>query len=156
MDYFVIGDIHGCYDSFVSLLEHWNPNKERLILLGDLVDRERKSYDVIRLAMQLKSEHNAVILGGNHEELFLDWLDEPKDEGFYYDLGGRETVDSFFEENLTFQYAPEKLAKLIKDGFPNEVSFIRNLPSYFETEDYIFVHAGIYGKQPCRCQRVYS
>lgn len=143
MDYFVVGDIHGCYDSFVSLLEHWNQEKETLVLLGDLVDRGKKSYEVIQLAKKLKENHGAIILGGNHEDLFLDWLNEPNDENFYYDLGGRETVDSFFENNLTFQYSAEHLVKLLNEGFSDELAFIKSLPSYHETDDFIFVHAGI-------------
>lgn len=143
MKYFVVGDVHGCYDSLVALLEHWNPKTEQLILLGDLVDRGRKSLDVLHLAMRLKEEHGAIILGGNHEDLFLDWLNEPEDEGFYYDLGGRETIDSFFENNLTFQRSPEQLAKLIKEGFPDVVAFLKERPSFYETSHYIFVHAGI-------------
>lgn len=143
MNYFVVGDLHGCYDSFIALLEHWQPEKEQLILLGDLVDRGSKSLDVLLHAMHLKETHGAIVLGGNHEDLFLDWLDDPNDEGFYYDLGGRETVDSFFETNLTFHNEPAQLTKRITEDFPNVVSFVRNLPSYYETTDYIFVHAGI-------------
>lgn len=143
MDYFVVGDVHGCYDSFVSLLEQWDPKKEQLILLGDLVDRGKKSLDVLRYAMHLQDVHGAIILGGNHEELFVDWLNEPNDEGFYYDLGGRETVDSFFESNLSFRYTPVHIANRIKEEFPDVVEFLHTRPSYYETEAYIFVHAGV-------------
>lgn len=44
MKTFVIGDIHGCYDKFERLLEiiHGDFKKDRLILLGDYIDRGGK------------------------------------------------------------------------------------------------------------------
>ena len=43
MNLFVVGDIHGCYYTWRQLLLHWQPAQERLIQLGDLVDRGKYS-----------------------------------------------------------------------------------------------------------------
>ncbi|MDF9827880.1 serine/threonine protein phosphatase 1 [Ereboglobus sp. PH5-10] len=59
-----IGDIHGCHQEFSDLLALLNLAKDdRLILLGDLVNRGPDSCKVIDLARQ----HHATALLGNHE-----------------------------------------------------------------------------------------
>lgn len=144
MNHFVVGDVHGCFDKLQELLNiHWDKKEERLILLGDLVDRGKNSREVIQLMMKLKEEHNAIILKGNHEDLFLDWLSDPYELDYYYNIGGRETVDSFFEEKLSFQLAPHLLAERLRKEYPAEMEFLAGLPNYHEHENHIFVHAGV-------------
>jgi hypothetical protein len=59
-----IGDIHGCHLEFAELLARLElARDDRLILLGDLVNRGPDSNKVIALAR----EHHAVALMGNHE-----------------------------------------------------------------------------------------
>lgn len=67
----LIGDIHGCVDEFKELVHLVDYNKEtdRLILLGDLIDRGPDSAGVVRLARDL----NAECVIGNHEEKMLRW-----------------------------------------------------------------------------------
>ena len=65
-----IGDIHGCYAEFADLLHRINPTKDdRLVLLGDLINRGPDSHKVISLAR--KAHANALI--GNHELRFLKY-----------------------------------------------------------------------------------
>jgi serine/threonine protein phosphatase 1 len=64
-----IGDIHGCHQEFAELLERLALTKEdRLILLGDLINRGPDSCRVIDLARQA----HAISLLGNHELRFLN------------------------------------------------------------------------------------
>ncbi|MCP4441998.1 MAG: serine/threonine protein phosphatase [Aureispira sp.] len=64
----VIGDVHGCYNTFRKLLdEHWNPEEELLVQVGDLINKGKHSVKVVQLARQLEREHGAVFLLGNHE-----------------------------------------------------------------------------------------
>lgn len=59
-----IGDIHGCHVEFADLLAQLElAANDRLILLGDLINRGPDSLRVIDLAR----EHRAVALLGNHE-----------------------------------------------------------------------------------------
>ncbi len=63
-----IGDIHGCYQEFSELLALLQLKPaDRLILLGDLVNRGPDSIKVIDMAR----EHNAIALLGNHEDRLL-------------------------------------------------------------------------------------
>lgn len=70
----VVGDIHGCFDEFVELLEavNWKEKEDHLILVGDLVDRGPKSRAVVDWAMT----HNANIslIQGNHEAKHLRYF----------------------------------------------------------------------------------
>lgn len=64
-----IGDIHGCHQEFADLLSQLELRTEdRLILLGDLINRGPDSAKVLELAR----EHKAVALLGNHELRLLN------------------------------------------------------------------------------------
>jgi bis(5'-nucleosyl)-tetraphosphatase (symmetrical) len=60
-----VGDIHGCLQEFDDLLAHveFEKGKDRLVLVGDLLDRGPDSVGVVARAMEL----NADCVRGNHE-----------------------------------------------------------------------------------------
>jgi bis(5'-nucleosyl)-tetraphosphatase (symmetrical) len=64
---YAIGDIQGCFDEFQALLEHlaYNPVEDRLVLLGDLVNRGPKSLDMLRWAYA--ERHRLRLVLGNHD-----------------------------------------------------------------------------------------
>ena len=65
-----IGDIHGCHEEFAELLSLLELKADdRLILLGDLVNRGPDSHRVIELARA----HRAISLLGNHELRLLNY-----------------------------------------------------------------------------------
>jgi len=65
-----IGDIHGCHAEFAELLGRLAPTRDdRLVLLGDLVNRGPDSLKVIDLAR----ESGALSLLGNHELRLLNF-----------------------------------------------------------------------------------
>jgi hypothetical protein len=80
-----IGDVHGDFDDFVSLLQHtglidaqhhWTGNKATLVQVGDLLDRGPKPREVMDLLMALEKEApkaggRVVSLLGNHEMMNL-------------------------------------------------------------------------------------
>jgi hypothetical protein len=62
----VIGDLHGCHDEAVALLDRLQAtSSDRVIFAGDLVDRGPKPRECVELAMR----HECVL--GNHEEKHL-------------------------------------------------------------------------------------
>lgn len=70
----VIGDVHGCYAELLDLLDKLEPAKDdRLIFLGDLVNRGPDSHGVVSLVRSLP---NTVCLMGNHELRLLRYRDE--------------------------------------------------------------------------------
>ncbi len=97
---FVVSDIHGYYRTFVTLLSRlsYNPSSDRLILLGDYVDGGPASLEVVRLVQQLVKNANVHAIGGNHDDMFLNWLDDQDYLPSPYTLpknGGLQTIHSF-------------------------------------------------------------
>src|SRR5262245_4877430 len=72
-----IGDVHGCADELVALLEALGyridgagtspPQGRRAIFLGDLVNRGPGIVAVLRLVMAMVSAGRAECLAGNHD-----------------------------------------------------------------------------------------
>ena len=65
-NWWIIGDVHGCYDELVELLAKI-PLKDRLAFVGDFVDRGPKPKEVLNLVQELIESHRAVAVGGNHD-----------------------------------------------------------------------------------------
>lgn len=134
----VIGDIHGCRQELLHLLERVDadPFRDRLIFLGDYVDRGPDSRGVIEEILSLRRQFSQTItLKGNHEEVLLSFL-AGVDREFYLDIGGRETLSSYgcaepFDYDCSIN---------IPDSHQ---SFLYNLLPYWEDENYIYVHAGL-------------
>jgi diadenosine tetraphosphatase ApaH/serine/threonine PP2A family protein phosphatase len=62
----VIGDLHGCYDETVELLDRLAVTEsDRVVFAGDLVDRGPRRKECVELAMK----HESIL--GNHEEKHL-------------------------------------------------------------------------------------
>lgn len=140
-NYFVVGDIHGCYDQTLTLLKHWNSDNQRLVFLGDYIDRGAKCLETIKLVMKLHKEYGAIAIGGNHESLFLDWMNV-RDLGLYYRAGGINTILSFLNNNPS-TLDESSIIQEIKESIPEVINFIQFLPNYYETKDHLFIHAGV-------------
>lgn len=99
----IIGDIHGCYRELTELLEKVEFKKEtdRLISLGDLMDRGGQSYEVFDLFRYLKAEmgERCIIIKGNHEEMMLEATQSPIDRELWKRNGGGTTIKSFYPFN---------------------------------------------------------
>lgn len=132
MAIYAIGDIHGCYDKLTKLFGLL-PLKEEdeIVFLGDYIDRGPDSKKVIDFILKLESakKNKVVCLMGNHERMFLDFI-EGKNQDIFFANGGMATLKSY-SENGSF-YLP-----------PLHLHFFKNLKLYYETEKYLFVHAGI-------------
>ena len=69
---FILGDLHGTTDLLRALMEHvaFDPDKDRLFSVGDLIDRGEDSPG--GLALLLEPWFHAV--KGNHEDMMMDYL----------------------------------------------------------------------------------
>ena len=67
MSLYLIGDLQGCHDPLVRLLEKidFSPSRDRLYVLGDLVNRGPESGAVLRTLMRMGDAAHCVL--GNHD-----------------------------------------------------------------------------------------
>lgn len=143
-----IGDIHGRADLLERAL---NTLKERqIICVGDYVDRGDDSAGVLRL---LHARPNIVCLSGNHEEMMLNFIDEPEEYGNHWlRFGGVQTLASFgvFGVHEGSESAAMKLARdaLIEAFEAPVLSWLRTLPTYWQSGNVAVVHAGADPNQP--------
>lgn len=127
-----ISDIHGCFNTFKHLLNQVDLQKtDQLYLLGDYIDRGLYSKEVLDYILYLQGQdYNLYCLRGNHEQMMLNALTDPEKERLWRLNGGNTTLNSFgafMPRDIPVQY----------------YQFVQNLPFFYETKDYIFVHAGL-------------
>ena len=144
---FAIGDIHGCLDKLEELIGKIpaEPQKDQLVFLGDYIDRGKYSRDAVDFVISLKNIfRNIVYLMGNHERMFLNYLDGIEEE-LYLANGGRYTLQDY---GIAGTDSPVERKKKI----PGEhIRFYNSLLPYYESEKYLFVHAGLIpGLEPAK------
>ena len=138
---FAIGDVHGCAGKLATLLERLplDAQRDTLIFLGDLIDRGPGSMEVIETICRLQRQGVEVVgLIGNHEYLLRE-----------YQRSGDTLLLPYLRANgieatLT-SYGAASQRGLIDLSFmpPEHRAFLGTLRPYWETDDFIFVHAGI-------------
>ena len=129
---FAIGDIHGCFDSLRELIENRIAIRktDKLVFLGDYIDRGNQSREVIDYIIELKNkDFDIVALIGNHESMLLDALDNDIFLPEWFQNGGSETMRSFGINSL------KQLDQVYID-------FFKGLQFYYLLNDFLFVHAG--------------
>lgn len=69
---FFIGDVHGCLQELIILLDNLKlSDKDHIVFLGDLVNKGPDSLGVLNLVLKLKNTHTVTIIKGNHEDKLL-------------------------------------------------------------------------------------
>ncbi len=133
--FFAIGDIHGNLSHLEQIMEKirpsLDPQKDTLVFLGDYIDRGPDPKGVVDFILQVQEEFSEVVcLKGNHEDMLLDWVLNGRNYDLYLYNGGSSTIRSYSQEG-SFHLPPEHL------------DFFNTLRLYYETDRYIFVHAGL-------------
>jgi serine/threonine protein phosphatase 1 len=142
---FAIGDIHGCYDRLKSLMGKIpiDCSRDTLVFIGDYIDRGPHSVEVVDYLIQLKNRFPAVIfLKGNHEDM-LDKFINGSDRTTYLLNGGQQTLDSYLTKPVQSESFPIPL---------DHLDFFKSLRLFYETEEFIFVHAGLRPRLPLESQ----
>jgi bis(5'-nucleosyl)-tetraphosphatase (symmetrical) len=126
---FIVGDVHGCLQELKELLHVAGHRRgtDRLILLGDMIDRGPESAGVLRFAREV----NADCILGNHEEKHLRWR---RHERVLTATGKRNPMEPFPEVKLVTH------ASLAEEDW----SFLEGLPHYLDVAPgVVAVHAGL-------------
>jgi serine/threonine protein phosphatase 1 len=148
----VISDIHGCAAELDQLLQKTNAQPEEVIFLGDYVDSGPNSMGVLETVQEWCGQ-GATALLGNHDDLFLQWLEDREDIFYYGRVGGMATIYNCLtrlgEDNVEYSQlmnnlvVENKTKQTIKDSFQTQISFLQSLPLYKQEPGTLFVHAGI-------------
>lgn len=132
---YAVGDVHGCYTKLTNLLRHCRDHCEgkafRLVMLGDYVDRGRRSREVVDLLMRLQADapDDVICLRGNHEDLAL-MVAAGADSANWLTYGGDATLRS---------YGVEVAADIPRA----HIDWLSALPLSFQDAKRFFTHAGV-------------
>lgn len=129
---FVVGDIHGAHRALLQVIERSGFDREHdeLVSLGDVVDGWPDSYDCVEELLAL----DAVLVIGNHDQWFLDWMRSGRAEPAWVSQGGRATLESYgqwaasgvpYRHRLFFEEAkPYHTMGQITDRQPDDMLFV--------------------------------
>lgn len=151
---YAIGDIHGRDDLLKGIHDIIDSDRQRAsgdkksveIYVGDYVDRGPNSREVVDRLIDRNKLHNCHFVRGNHEVLFMRYLDGSLPLSAWKKCGGIPTIVSYgitsvstagsqSESHIQTQFR----AKIPK----NHIEFLRSTIPYCVAGDLLFVHAGI-------------
>lgn len=169
---YAMSDIHGCADKLIAKMSQVDfGGDNRVIFLGDYIDYGRCSFQVLKYIYELQKQYGGekvVVLKGNHEQMFLEWIDDFKNPcpsgpeelltfndwlrtDFEYNANTIRTFVS--EEQMSFlermsrtsslETTSREAVKLILLNHKRIVRWLSGLPCFYETDRQIFVHAGV-------------
>ena len=139
---FAIADIHGCKSLLVALFEQINPDPrhDSVIILGDFINRGPDSRGTIDLLLELRERYrNFIVLRGNHEQMFLDYL-AGLDRKLFPVVGGREMLINYGIDPVSDSDPVSDPAAWLPSSHR---SLLADLPTCYENEHGIYVHAGL-------------
>ena len=169
---YAMSDIHGCLAKLTEKMKPVDLSGDnKLLFLGDYIDYGPESCQVLHFIYELQQKHGAekvIALKGNHEAMLLEFIDD-----YYPTLSERDDECYVFNDWLRtdFEHGGNTIRTFITDyqmGFLDKISrtssletiskeavrmllsnneeliaWVRKMPSFYETENQIFVHAGV-------------
>lgn len=152
----VTSDIHGHLNHLKQVLKKAEfCDSDLLVIVGDIIEKGPESLKTLRYVTGLYKTGNVIVLAGNVDywrvQMF-DGINEGTAGDFYnYLLSMRKWKGtSIFDEMATecgieinSAYDIVLSKDKIAEQFKPEFSFLRNLPTVLETQNFIFVHGGM-------------
>jgi serine/threonine protein phosphatase 1 len=116
----VVGDLHGCYDELVALLEKARfAEDDRVVCVGDLITKGPKNRDVLQLFM---TDNRFQTVIGNH------------------DLALRRRWNG---EGVHLKPAQKTVNKELKKEREAYANFFNRLPFFIDLGTHVVIHAGL-------------
>jgi len=116
----VVGDIHGCYDELMALLDKAKfSDNDRVVSVGDLVTKGPKNREVLELFMT--DERFSTVIGNHDLALRRRWNGE----------------------NIELKPAQKETHKELKSEKEAYCSFFNRLPFVIDLDTHLVVHAGL-------------
>ena len=168
---YAMSDIHGCFNELEENMQFVDLSGDnKIIFLGDYIDYGKQSYKVLEYIKSLQEEYGedkVIVLKGNHEAMFLEWIDdfsgsdEFQLEALAIDSWLKTDSEQRFNTFRTFITREEleeyetfcrkasgvemnkRAVEIINSKYADLIQWICNMPSFYETKSQVFVHAGV-------------
>lgn len=145
----VISDIHGNLSLYKALLQKvkYQKNLDRLILLGDLMEKGTENLALLRYVMKQTKEEQVYCIMGNcdfvaknvlysYRLAFLRSVLEGRKNSLIHEMASQIKISY---EDMDMSLYCQKLRSV----FLEELAFLNDLPHVIETPSYIFAHSAI-------------
>lgn len=146
MSTYVLGDLHGQYQSLKQCLTKCNfdHDQDTLIQLGDVVDGGEEVYECVEELLKIK---NLIAIKGNHDDWFLEFIKT----GYHpaaWNYGGVSTIKSYAtkagktpivrktRQGYKTSFNSNDIPLSHKQFYESQISY------YIDTNNNCFVHAG--------------
>lgn len=147
-----IGDLHGTYDLLFDIDGCFDDRQRSwpVVFLGDYVDRGERSREVLQALMAAGSAKGSsvICLMGNHEQMLLDFLDDPVGGARrWLRNGGLQTLASFGValprgEADAARWNIDLRDRLAETMGPDMIDWLRARPFYWRSGNVWLTHAG--------------
>lgn len=161
MRIYAVGDIHGRLDLLNGLLNQIEvdsqsgPENVLTVFLGDYVDRGPDSSGVLERLATGPQPTPFCTLRGNHEEMVLNFFEDPDLLNAWRKYGGLEFLHSYGVDvsDIMRGQGYEKARDALKEKMPaRHREFLEQTRHFVTYGDYFFCHAGIRPGVPCESQ----
>lgn len=146
--FFAVGDVHGCFTLMQALLGQITAHDVNapIVFVGDYVDRSEQSADVLRALFARRADPTLICLRGNHEEMMLDFLQDPESRGErWLSYGGLQTLASFGVGGISPNSKGAALVQACDDlrmAMGAElIDWLTDLPGMWQSGNVAVVHA---------------
>jgi bis(5'-nucleosyl)-tetraphosphatase (symmetrical) len=160
MAVYAIGDVQGCYTELRQLLDsiHFNPAKDKLWFVGDLVNRGPESLECLRFVKSLGD--NAVVTLGNHDLSLLMIMTGVKQLTGHHTVGDvlraedRAELFDWLRRRPLLHHDPELDYVMIHAGLPPQWDIAtatrcaRELETLLRGKNYLEYFQAMYGDTP--------
>lgn len=144
-----VSDIHGNLPFFRGLMKKVGlQSDDVLILVGDILEKGKKSLALLRHLMELSKTHTIYPICGNCDGLVLRFFesDELDDMFFSHYLPKHpESIIRQMSDEISYpdwrDFAGLRVA--LRQHFPHIWAWLKAMPTIVETEHCVFVHGGV-------------
>lgn len=144
-----MSDIHTCDNLLKVVLEkaEYKPGEDYLVIVGDILEHWDNNLSTIRTVMKLCENDRAFCLRGNNDtsvvRMAFTYPYERFAEKFYW----KGTTYNQMAESLGFNWCSEDnwidIRRAVYEKYRLELDFMKSRPIALETQEHIFVHAGL-------------
>lgn len=147
-----VSDIHTHWQELDRLLLQcsYKKGEDFLFILGDILERGEENIAALRYVMELAKAPRVIVIGGNNDTYVTGLALRYDNEKFLQRFNAKpnccfgEMAKALGISDFAENTAAKRRA--VYEAYKEEIDFIHSLPDAIETENFIFVHAGLEGE----------